>query len=336
MFILLFTFALMNRSPKKSRPLFWFYLLVIYVVIQFVWWSYLMVNQNNDIYHLKSEINLLKGESPEDVIKYGNELNAKLHHRWIMIAGEGTVFMGLLLLGVLQIRKTFKKEAALAAQQKNFLLSVTHELKSPIASTKLQLQTLQKHTLEKDKQQEILANAISDTERLNNLVENILLAAKIENNIYALHKEEYNLSEYLSEGLIQTIASFNYKQKVVLAIEPAIFMKIDRTNFPSIILNLLENAVKYSPSNSTITIALKKQTEKIILSVTDEGVGISESERQNIFQKFYRVGSEETRKTKGTGLGLFIVNYLVEQHHGSISVKDNLPKGTVFEVVFGC
>jgi len=324
----------MTIATKKSRPLLWFHILVVYVVMQFAWWSYLMVEQNYEIYQLKSEVNLLNHESPEEIIANGNVLNSKLRNKWIMIASEGTVFIGLLVLGVFQIRKSFKKEALLANQQKNFLLSVTHELKSPIASTKLQLQTLLKHELEREKQKEIIMNAISDTERLNNLVENILLAAKIENSVFTTHKEECNLSEYITEGMNQTILSFNYKQKVKLNIEPNIFMKIDKTSFPSIVLNLFENAVKYSADNSTITLGLKKQNDNIILSVADLGVGISDEEKSNIFQKFYRVGSEDTRKTKGTGLGLYIVNYLVSQHNGVVSVKNNLPKGSVFEVTF--
>jgi hypothetical protein len=132
----------------------------------------------------------------------------------------------------------------------------------------------------------------------------------------------------------QTIQSFNYKRKVELNIEPNVFMEIDRTSFPSIILNLFENAVKYSPDDSTITLALKRQNGKIVLSLADEGLGISDEEKKNIFQKFYRVGNEDTRKTKGTGLGLFIVNYLVQQHNGLVSVKNNTPKGSVFEIVF--
>lgn len=293
-----------------------------------------MVDHNNEIYYLKTELNLLKGETLDEVVLKGNELNEKLHKRWVMISGEGIVFMGVLLLGIFQIRKTFKREAELSQQQQNFLLSVTHELKSPIASTKLQLQTLQKHELNREKQKEILANAINDTDRLNNLVENMLLAAKIENSVYLLHKEKYNLSEYITEGMNQTIQSFQYKQKVELNIEPNIYMDIDRTNFPSIILNLFENAVKYSPEDSTIVVSLKKQNQKIILSVADQGIGISDKEKETIFQRFYRSGSEETRKTKGTGLGLYIVDYLVKQHNGTITVKNNTPKGSIFEVVF--
>ncbi len=293
-----------------------------------------MFQLNSENIRLKTEINLLKGETQEEVIANGTVLNEKLHKRWLMISSEGAVFVFLLLLGGYQIQKTLKKETALAQQQKNFLLSVTHELKSPIASTKLQLQTLQKHELDRGKQKEIISNAISDTERLNNLVENILLAAKIENSFFSLHKEQYNLSEYITEGINQTIKSFNYKHKIVLVIEPNIQMKIDKTSFPSIVLNLLENAVKYSPENSTITIGLKFFNGKTVLSVSDEGVGISNEEKKNIFQKFYRVGNEEVRKTKGTGLGLFIVKYLAEQHTGVVSVRDNVPKGSVFELTF--
>jgi len=307
---------------------------VAYVVLQFVWWSYSMLELNNEIYYLKTELNILKGETLNEVVLKGNELNEKLHKRWVMISGEGVVFIGILLAGILQIRKTFKREEELSKQQQNFLLSVTHELKSPIASTKLQLQTLQKHELSREKQKEILANAINDTERLNNLVENILLAAKIENEIYLLHKEKFNLSEFINEGMAQTIQSFNYKQKIVLSIEPDVCMNIDRTNFPSIILNLFENAAKYSPPDSIITVSLKKQNQKIILSVADQGAGIPEKEKGAIFQKFYRVGNEETRKTKGTGLGLYIVNYLVKQHDGTITVKNNSPKGSIFEIIF--
>lgn len=294
-----------------------------------------MVQLNNEVYYLKTQVNLFQGESSEEIASKGNELNARLRTRWIMIAGEGSVFVALLLLGILQIRKTFRKEVALAQQQNNFLLSVTHELKSPIASAKLQLQTLEKRELDRTKQKEIIANAISDTERLNNLVENILLAAKIENSVYTLHKEQVDLSEYLSEGLKQTIASFHYKRRIDLQIEPGIHMAIDRTSFPSIVLNLFENAVKYSPDDSTITVTLKSPaTDKIIFQVADEGFGIEPKEKQFIFQKFYRVGNEETRKTKGTGLGLYITDYLVKQHGGNISVKNNTPKGSIFEVIF--
>jgi len=321
-------------QSNKSRPLFLFYLLVFYVIIQFAWWSYLMVEQNNELFKLKSSINQLHQGDPELLIKLDNDLEKKLHAKWMMIAGEGFVFLTLLTIASFRVRNTFRKEAQLAAQQKNFMLSVTHELKSPIASSKLQLETLLKRDLDKEKQKELLSNAINDTDRLNKLVEDILLASKIENSVHELHKENINLSEYVEEGMKQTIRTFHPKQKVTLDIQPNIFFSIDKTTFTSIFLNLFENAVKYSPEHSLIRIILKEQGNGVILMVSDEGVGIPDTEKQNIFKKFYRVGNEETRRAKGTGLGLYIVKYLAEKHNGTIFVKNNSPKGTIFELAF--
>lgn len=254
----------------------------------------MLIQQNKEIYQLKSEINLLHHEDPQLVIEKGNELEKKLFARKLMIAGEGMVFLLLLVIAFLRVRNTFKQEAALAEQQKNFLLSVTHELKSPIASTKLALETILKRDLQKEKQKEIISNAIGDTDRLNMLVENILLASRIEGMAFELHKENVNLSEYVEEGMKQTIQTFQPKQKIVLDIQPNVSFSIDKTIFPSIILNLFENAVKYSPENSMIKVILKEQGNGVILSVADEGTGISAEEKENIFKKFYRVGDRKS------------------------------------------
>ncbi len=318
----------------KSKPLFLFYLLVAYVLIQFAWWNYLMIEHNKEIYQLKSEINLLHHEDPQLIIEHGNELEKKLHAKKMMIAGEGMVFLILLVIAFFQVRNTFTKEAKLAELQKNFLLSVTHELKSPIASTKLALETVLRRDLEKEKQKEILTNAINDTDRLHKLVENILLTSRIDNTNFELYKENVNLSEFLEESMKQTLRAFSPKQKIILDIQPNIFFNIDKTIFPSIFLNLFENALKYSPENSLIKISLQELGNGIILSVSDEGVGVPDKEKQNVFNKFYRIGNEETRKTKGTGLGLYIVKYLTEKHGGRILVNDNAPRGSIFEVIF--
>ncbi|MFH1004333.1 MAG: ATP-binding protein [Bacteroidota bacterium] len=321
-------------QSKKSHSLLFFYILVAYVLIQFAWWSCLLIKQNNEIYRLKSEINLLHHENPQLVIEKENELEKKLHLRWLMIAGEGMVFIILLAIAFWRVRSTFKKEMELISRQKNFLLSVTHELSSPIASVKLQLETLLKRELDKEKVKEILGNAITDTERLNKLVKNILLAAKIDNSVFELHREKINLSDFFNTEILQIVQSLYPKQEITFHIQPDIFFSIDKTSFFSIILNLLENAVKYSPQNSIIEIILKQEANRIIFSVQDEGTGIPEEEKQNIFKKFYRIGNEEVRMTKGTGLGLYIVKYLVEQHGGKISVKNNFPKGSIFKISF--
>jgi two-component system, OmpR family, phosphate regulon sensor histidine kinase PhoR len=319
-------------SKPKSKPLVWFYIIVIYVFMQFTWWNYLMVELNKDVYQQNMELINLKQDSPEKKISEEKMLEKKLHSRWVMVIGESSVFFALILWGTYKIQRTFKKETQLAHREKNFLLSVTHELKSPIASIKLQLQTLQRRQLNNDKQQEIIANAITDTERINNLVENILLTARIDNKAFSLNREKDNLSDFVNDIVKRSGATI--KQALQTEIEENIYFRFDKMSFPSIVINMLENAAKYAPETSTIVIKLYKKDTGVFLTVSDNGIGIPDEHKLIIFEKFYRVENEETRRSKGTGLGLFIVHYLVEKHGGTVSVKNNEPRGSIFKVQF--
>jgi len=318
---------------NQSKPLFIFYLLVGYICLQLIWWNFLLFQMNNEVHQLKTELSICQQNNSIALINTKTELENKLHKRKIMLFGEAGVFLLLLVLGILKTRNAFNKEFALAEQQKNFLLSITHELKSPIAAAKLGLQTLLKRDLEKEKQQEIITNILKDTERLNGLVDNLLIAVRIDNTAFPMHKENINLADFISEVLNFQIFKFSNFQ-IHLKIQPDVFYEIDKLAFTSVILNLLENAVKYSPEKSQIKIELEKNNTNIILRFIDEGIGISDNEKENIFKKFYRIGNEETRNTKGTGLGLYIVKYLVEKHNGKIFVRNNSPKGSIFEIIF--
>ncbi|MEO6302239.1 MAG: ATP-binding protein, partial [Bacteroidia bacterium] len=252
----------------------------------------------------------------------------------IMIVGEGTVFLLLLLFGIYKIKQAQDKETALNNQQKNFFLSITHELKTPIAATKLQLQTLQKQKLDESVQQNLIANALIETERLNNLIDNVLLASRLDAGEFVFKLEKQNLSE-----TIVAILNRYYKKEISsgelkLNIDENIFCEVDESAFPSIVTNLVDNAIKYSPDKKEILIDLLSEKNAVLLSVKDSGCGILDPDKEKIFNKFYRAGNEETRNSKGTGLGLYIVNYIVIKHHASMSVKNNLPKGSIFEIRF--
>ena len=326
----------MASQAKRTRPLFLFYLLVVYVFLQFIWWSYLMVKLNNEVLEQRLQIIELSLSNAAEIEAAKNELHTKIHKRWMMIAGEGSVFLALLVLGTLRTRNTFKAEAELTHQQKNFLLSVTHELKSPIASAKLQLEALLKHNLDKEKQKEILSNALADTERLHILVENVLMATKLETSNYSLFRENINLSDFVQTEIekISHRLQAEKRHDVKLEIAPHIFFSTDTFAFTSILNNVYENAVKYSPEKFSIIVRLEKTENAIKLSIVDFGMGIIEEEKQKIFEKFYRVGNEEMRNTKGTGLGLYIVKQLVQNHEGTIKVKNNSPQGSIFEITF--
>jgi signal transduction histidine kinase len=307
---------------NTPRPLLVFYLLVIYVFLQFAWWSYLLFDLNAENLKLSRLIQAERSSSTYD---------AQLRKKQLMIFGEGAVFLGLLALGVIQTRKSFKRETEAARLQKNFLLSVTHELKSPIAAVKLFLETLQRRTLEPEKQKEIVDRGIAETVRLDQLVGNILLAAQLENNAFHLQAERINISDLCAAFAAQFNARFQ-TPRLITDLQEQLEIKADLQSIQSILLNLCENAVKYSDEDQTIHLILTQKSETVIIQVSDKGVGIAPGERNRIFNKFYRSGNEEVRNTKGTGLGLYIVAHLCRMQQIRISVSENRPKGSIFEL----
>lgn len=318
--------------------------MVGYIFASFIWWSYLLYDKNESLSKAQVEAayfkhvaekneNALTFEAYKKTNDYNHIINKYDRQKW-MIFGEGTVFMLLLVLGTFQLFRTFNKEVSLARQQNNFLLSITHELKSPIASIKLSLQTLSKRLTLEEKYQKLITNSIEDTDRLQSLVENILFAARMENHSYSFERKNENLSDevaYLVEKFKINAAN---ARNIEASIQQNIEYNIDKEAFRSALINLMENAYKYSTTGATIQINLFRKEKQIVFEVKDEGVGIPAEEKEKIFQKFYRIGNEETRNTKGTGLGLFIVKKVIESHGGKISVESNKPKGSIFRIVF--
>lgn len=290
----------------------------------------MLVNLNAEIYELKLQLLTASGAvEPEQLILKG-QLDQKLTLRIWMVLGEGAVFVSILLLGFWAVKKSIAKEFAVAEQQKNFLLSVTHELKSPLAAIKLQLQTLRSRSLPAEKQQQIYDRALHDADRLEKLVENLLLVNKVESGGLPLNRQLVNVSELIERQLRATHLSEIEAGRIKLDIQPNVKCKVDEMAIQSIVLNLTSNAIKYG-AESTVTVSVKVGKEQeLLLVVEDVGTGIPDSEKQKVFDRFYRLGNEDVRKTKGTGIGLYIVKLLVEKHNGSIALQDNKPSGTRF------
>jgi signal transduction histidine kinase len=289
---------------EMKRPLVIFYALIIYAVAELIWWGYMLVRLQ-----------------PQ---------------RTAMILGEGSMFILVFTVGAISLHKSIKKERKLQEQKRNFLLSVTHELKSPLASIKLLLQTIQKRELTKQQVQDFIGKSLLDIERLDDMVENMLLASKIDNRSYTFPKANFNLS-VLVDNIVNRLqlnkCDIN-EQLINAEIEPKIEMTGDKFALTSVVTNLIENAIKYSAPCEVVDVKLYSRDGKIFLEVADHGIGIADNEKSRIFEKFYRVGSEDTRNTKGTGLGLYIVKEVLEKHEASIKVKDNEPTGSIFEIVF--
>ncbi len=266
---------------------------------------------------------------------YLNELanlNAEQKKQHWMIIGEGLTFFLILTFGVFKLRKTFVKELQLADQQNNFLLSITHELKSPIASAQLNIETIGKRNLEENHKQLLLNNSLNDLSRLNNLVQKILLAAQMESGQMSINRMRVNISILFINVLDKY--KINHSGRIQSRIEENIIINGDETLMNSVLVNLVDNALKYSVSEGPVVVDLSVEKSIANLQVSNKGKLIPEIEKKRIFEKFYRVGNEEVRTSIGTGLGLYLVKQIVELHHGKIGVSDDKVNKTTFCVEF--
>lgn len=322
---------LFQNLKEKAPKTVLFYLLGVYVLAQFCWWAYMLVDLNAEIYQLKLQLLELNVASiPEKQILKA-ELDQKLSLKIWMVLGEGAVFITMLLIGFWAVRKSIVKELRLADQQKNFLLSVTHELRSPLAAVKLQLQTLATRDLPEEGRNKLYHRALNDTDRLEKLVENLLLVNKVESGKLPKEATVVNLTQFVEDLLVKYYAEAFQENKIKFKSGEELSVYFDELPLQSVIFNLIDNALKYG-NGSDIEVQLTERDEKVELHVIDSGPGVPDTEKPKVFERFYRIGNEEVRKTKGTGIGLYLVKLLVERQDGSVKLKDNIPTGAVFIV----
>ena len=286
-----------------------------------------MIDLNEEIYALKMAFAVAQADGTDT-----EDLSNKLSGRRAMVIGEGAVFLVLLIIGAFTTRRAFTREVELSNQQKNFLMSVSHEFKSPLSAIKLNIQTLLKHDLDQVKSEELLSASMKDADRLVVLVDNIIIATDIESGDYPLRIDKLNLSSLVAENVsvIAGRGASNIKMEII----PDLYVRGDEQAMISIVSNLLENAIKYSHKDANINVSVIALDGHVHVTISDEGIGINTEDQEKIFEKFFRAGDEATRSTKGTGLGLFIARHLTEKQQGSISVHRNKPKGSRFVVQF--
>ncbi|RYD59359.1 MAG: HAMP domain-containing histidine kinase [Sphingobacteriales bacterium] len=310
------------------------YLLLLgYIIAALVFWGTSLRKQSEQIYTQELIILNTSVDSTYNSAFYKNrltELTDKRDRRTKQYFGEGATFLLVILIGAAVVFTSFKRSIRLSRQQNNFMLSVTHELKSPIAAMKLNIQTLQKYQLDEDKKQQLMDRCIKEANRLNDLCNNMLLASQMEGRQYIPAKEQLSFTDIVDDS-VRDYAS-RYPGRMEEGILQNSDLMGDKLLLQMAVNNLLENAIKYTPSDKPIQVTLTNKNKMAILQVADQGPGIPDKEKGKIFNKFYRVGNEETRKSKGTGLGLYLTAKIVQQHKGRIYIKDNSPSGAIFEI----
>jgi signal transduction histidine kinase len=318
----------LDRVPLKLiNYIYWF--LLLYLLAALAWWYIELMQQNDVLFNYQqsqlSQSSVSDPESAMNLIRDEHDRNAKQY------LGEGLTFMVITILGAFFIYGVVRRQISLQMQQQNFMMAVTHELKTPIAATKLSLETLRRHKLDELRQNEILSGAINETERLNALCNNILLSSQLESGGYTLTKHQFDFSAMVASAVAEFRKRYPSRQVDVHS-TGNIHFNGEEFLIRLVLNNLLENAIKYTPSESPVTIDLSKNEHTIELKVKDLGPGIPDAEKQKIFEKFYRIGNELTRKSKGTGLGLFLSRKIIKDHNGNLVLENNLPQGSVFRI----
>jgi K+-sensing histidine kinase KdpD len=306
-----------------------YWVLLLYIIAALVFWFISLETQNNQMYAFRV------GELKKDDPKYYDrvvEIDKAHRLKSIQYIGEGSTFLLLILVGAVFVYRATRRQIVLSHQQQNFMMAVTHELKTPIAVTRLNLETLLKRRLEETQQQRLLQNTLQEAKRLNELCNNILVSAQLEAGAYFVSKEELDFSKLVGDCVGDFTTRYPQRQ-LTAAIQPELFVEGELLLLQMLVNNLLENALKYSPKDRPVVVTLEGHAREARLSVTDEGSGIPDIEKKRIFDKFYRMGSENTRTAKGTGLGLYLCKKITADHKGKISVKDHAPHGSIFTVI---
>lgn len=308
-------------------------LLLLYVVAALLFWGFSLQRQSRIIY--ESELRTLplqidSNQNPELYRQRLAAIEARRQLRTKQYFGEGSTFLIIILIGAAVVYSSIRRNLRLSQQQSNFMLAVTHELKSPIAAVKLNLETIRKRQLSEEQRRQLIDRSVAESDRLNNLCNNLLLASRLEGRQYQQAREKLSLTELVRE----TLEGYNsrYPGRFEAQLATDCMAMGDQLMLQMVITNLLENAVKYSPADKPVKVILGCKGAFATLEIADEGAGIPETEKGRIFDKFYRIGVENTRRTKGTGLGLYITRLIVAQHRGQISVRDNRPQGSIFEI----
>jgi two-component system, OmpR family, sensor histidine kinase CiaH len=322
----------MSIHKKKGLTLVTvvYWLLLLYIIVALVWWFIALQYQNMQMSNYK--LLDLKQEDPHYLSKAA-EISRQEKRKTTQYISEGITFLLLILVGAVFVYRSVRKQLKLNRQQQNFMMAVTHELKTPIAVAKLNLETLQKHKLDETKQQKLIQSTLEEAERLNALANNILISSQLEGGNYKLSKEELNFS-LLTDAIIKDYQKRFPDRKIVAALQPEIEINGDALLLEILISNLADNALKYSPKESPVFFSLSQNNNTVLLEVKDEGPGIPDSEKKKVFERFYRIGNEQVRKAKGTGLGLYLCKKIATDHRADIVVTNNNPTGSIFTVHF--
>ena len=299
-------------KPRAAFLVFNF--LVIFLIANVIWWFILMERVTDEKIQMSQEL----GASAEVI----EQIYEQESSRRRMIIMEGIVFFLLLLAGLWMIYRTLVKQRELRQQQENFMMAITHELKTPLASINLYVDSLLAPEIAEQEKLNILPKIKHDVYRLKRQIENVLEVARHHGLTEKSSYESFNLSKLLGqrlEALKKFYTNVNYRLKT--DIEEKVRIYGDRRALGKAIDLILENSLVHNEGRDIeITVGLSLSNNIIYLNIGDNGCGVDKDEIAKIFDQFYRAGPERTRPSYGTGLGLYLAGEIINAHGGTLSV----------------
>jgi signal transduction histidine kinase len=304
-----------------------FIVIVVFVLALAGWWVVFMAQLTDEKVDMAQEL----GASPE----YMQELQEQEVSRQQMLGSEGVVFLVLVLVGVMLIYRTLVQGERFRRHQENFLMAVTHELKTPLASIGIYLDTMQSPKISEEKKLAIIPRMKLDLMRLERLVEDILEAGRFDAALFKPDRQRVNLSKLLElTGMELQMHHPATQIRLEQEIEPELFVSADSAVIKRALAAVFDNAIKYSGGTAAnITVALQSNNGQAEIVITDKGIGMEAKELGPIFDRFYRIGNELIRASGGTGLGLYLCREMIRAHDGEVIARsEGLGHGTAIVI----
>lgn len=315
----------LRLSPRSALMIF--LTLAGFTLAMVAWWVILMARLTDEKVDIAEEL----GAAPE----YIERLHQQEIKRQIMVGSEGVVFLVSLLVGVWLIYRSLVQAHQLRRLQENFLMAVTHELKTPLASMAVYLDTLRSEKISAEKKHQVIPRMKKDLARLDGLVEDILEAGRFEVAAYKPDRQRLDLGALLTD-LVNNLAGSNPGRqiKVTRQIDEAVYVIADTGVIGRAIRAILDNGVKYSGAAAAdLRVTLQRLRNFAEITIGDQGIGIEKGELHQIFDRFYRVGHELTRACPGTGLGLYLCRQMIRAHGGEVFARSKgIGHGTEFVI----
>jgi two-component system sensor histidine kinase SenX3 len=235
----------------------------------------------------------------------------------------GIPFFGLLIAGLILNTIFLVREVRRNEQQDSFLNAVTHELKTPITSLRLYLDTMRRRETTREQQLEFFAVMSEDTDRLMATVEQVLKAGEMGQRARSQIRERVDMAKLVEQAVTTAVLRYHLSPEAIhlerRALHPGITFDVagNPEELRTAVLNIIDNAIKYSPNGAHLTVVLSVESDAwVMVSVADQGLGIPQTQLKRIFRRFYRVPHRSVLRVKGTGLGLFLVRSIARQHGG--------------------